>query len=67
MPFCSFVVNAVGDANCIYVRNTINSLMVDCGISKKADFIKNLKIQNQLACLDELLITHYHKDHFNIL
>lgn|GEM_PF-7083210 len=68
-------VNAVGDANCIYMVRTKciegcgwcpdckrKSFMIDCGYQKEDDFSEKLK--NQILDTDEFLLSHYHLDHY---
>lgn len=67
MSFCNFVVNSVGDANCIFISNFPDSLMIDCGISNQTDYQNNKLIPIQIKNTRNLLISHYHSDHFKIL
>ena len=69
-------VKPVGDANCIVIHsmqhNDNNSLMIDFGSPTGTKFTstskarKNLKkdLENEAINVNEFLLSHYHKDHY---
>ena len=66
MSFPNFIVNDVGDANSIFLQDYENPMMLDFGIQNK-DFLDDDKffLKKQLEFTRELIVSHYHKDHFN--
>ena len=68
LNFCNFIVNSVGDANCIFLQNINSPIMLDCGVQNKTVLdCNNEYIKKQLEFARELIISHYHADHFNAL
>lgn len=54
--------NSVGDANCIFLHNCDNSLVLDLGFQRQSFCSKEIK--NEIKSSKELLISHYHSDHY---
>lgn len=61
-PF-KLIVNSVGDANSVFLQTKTNSIMIDFGYGNKNLFTNELLCQ--IVDSKELLVSHYHKDHYN--
>lgn len=60
----------VGFGDCFLIRNKDSSLIVDCGTMNQRfpfDNLLSTNIQNLIPGVPDLLITHFHKDHFGMV
>lgn len=66
--FCNFIVNSVGDANFIFLQNINGPIMLDCGVQNKRMLNSdNGYLRKQFEFAHDLVVSHYHSDHFNAL
>ena len=63
---CNLIVNNVGDANFIFLQNINSPIILDCGIQNSKNNNED-DIKRQLEFANELIISHYHTDHYNFL
>lgn len=60
----------VGHGNCVSIFNDEASLIVDCGAEnndKVESFFNFVELKLKNSKKRELIITHYHFDHYNLL
>lgn len=62
------IVNSVGDANCIWINSSGESMMIDCGMNKQSNaIIDEGLIGVQINNMDNFMLSHYHTDHYELL